>query len=306
LKDSPYFKQAELMLRAIPHVAVEHCFALKGGTAINLFVRDMPRLSVDIDLTYLPVDEPRETALKKISEALSRIAAAIRKAVPGSKVQESRSQKPERITKLIVAVGQTRTKIEPNEVIRGSVFPVEEHELKRRAEDMFELSVSARTLSVADLYGGKLCAALDRQHPRDLFDVKVLLENEGITDNIRKAFIVYLVSHDRPINELIDPSRKDVRRIYESEFAGMAAEEIEYADLIAARETLIETLKKELTDDEKAFLISLKEGQPRWNLMSLEGIEKLPAIQWKLMNIRKMNKTKHAESLEKLKRKLGL
>jgi len=306
LKDSPYFKQAELMLRAIPHVAAESCFALKGGTAINLFVRDMPRLSVDIDLAYLPVDEPRETALKQISEALSRIAVEIRKAVPGSKVQESRSQEPGRITKLIVAVGQTRIKIEPNEVIRGSVFPVEEHELKRRAEDMFELSVSARTLSVADLYGGKLCAALDRQHPRDLFDVKVLLENEGVTNDIRKAFIVYLVSHDRPINELLDPTRKDIRQIYESDFVGMTVEEIEYADLIAAREALIETLKKELTDDEKAFLISLKEGRPRWNLMGLEGIEKLPAIQWKLMNIQKMNKMKHAESLEKLKRKLGL
>jgi predicted nucleotidyltransferase component of viral defense system len=306
LKDSPYFKQAELMLRAIPHVAAESCFALKGGTAINLFVRDMPRLSVDIDLTYLPVDEPREMALKKISEALSRIAATIRKAVSGSKVQESRAQNPERIAKLVVAVGQTRIKIEPNEVIRGSVFPAKEHDLTKHAEEVFELSVSARTLSVADLYGGKLCAALDRQHPRDLFDVKVLLENEGITDEIRKAFVVYLASHDRPINELIDPTRKDFRQIYESEFAGMTVEEVEYDDLIAVRETLIDTLKKELTNEEKAFLVSLKEGQPRWNLMGLEGIEKLPAIQWKLMNIQKINKKKHAESLEKLKRKLGL
>jgi predicted nucleotidyltransferase component of viral defense system len=306
LKDSPYFRQAELMLRAIPHVALESCFALKGGTAINLFVRDMPRLSVDIDLTYLPVDEPRETALKKISEALSRIAAAIRKTVPRSKVQESRAQKPERTAKLVVAAGQTRIKIEPNEVIRGTVFPAEERELTPRAEELFELAVTARTLSVADLYGGKLCAALDRQHPRDLFDVKVLLENEGITAAIRKAFVVYLASHDRPMNELLDPVRKDIRRIYESEFAGMTVGEVEYDDLIAARETLVETLMKELTDNEKAFLVSLKEGQPRWNLIGREGIEKLPAIQWKLMNIKKINKKKHAESLEKLKRKLGL
>lgn len=294
------------MLRAIPHVAAESCFALKGGTAINLFVRDMPRLSVDIDLTYLPVDEPRETALKKISEALSRIAAAIRKTVPRSKVQESRAQKSERTAKLVVAAGQTRIKIEPNEVIRGTVFPVEERELSPRAEELFELAVTARTLSVADLYGGKLCAALDRQHPRDLFDVKVLLENEGITDEIRKAFVVYLASHDRPMNELLDPARKDIRRIYESEFAGMTVGEVEYDDLIAARETLVETLMKELTDNEKAFLVSLKEGQPRWSLMGCEGIEKLPAIQWKLMNIQKINKKKHIESLEKLKRKLGL
>ena len=306
MKDGPYFKQAELMLRTIPHVAAEDCFALKGGTAINLFVRDMPRLSVDIDLAYLPVDEPREMALKKISEALRRIAAAIRKAIPGSKIQESRAQGSERIAKLVVALGQTRIKIEPNEVIRGSVFPAEERALTQRAEEVFELSVSARTLSIADLYGGKLCAALDRQHPRDLFDVKVLLENKGITDDIRKAFVVYLASHDRPINELIEPTRKDIRLIYESEFVGMTVEEIEYGDLIAARETLIETLRKELTGEDKAFLVSLKEGRPKWDALGIAGIEKLPAIQWKLMNIQKIGKRKHAESLDKLKKKLGL
>lgn len=294
------------MLRVMPHVAAENCFALKGGTAINLFVRYMPRLSVDIDLAYLPVDEPRETALKKISEALVRIAAAIRKVIPGTKVQESQAQEPERIAKLIVAAGQTRIKIEPNEVIRGSVFPVEERELTRHAEDMFELSVTARTLSVADLYGGKLCAALDRQHPRDLFDVRILLEKEGITSEIRKAFVVYLASHDRPIHELLDPTRKDIRGIYEGEFAGMTVEKIEYEDLIAAREELIATVRKELTEEERAFLISLKEGSPKWSLLGLEGIERLPAIQWKLMNIQKMRKKKHAEYLEKLKRILGL
>lgn len=306
MKKSPYFKQAELVLRAIPYVAAETCFALKGGTAINLFVRDMPRLSVDIDLAYLPVDAPRETALKEIGQALGRIAVAIKKAIPGTKVQESRGRKPPRVTKLIVATGQARIKIEPNEVIRGSVFPVEERELTRRAEDLFELSVTAATLSVADLYGGKLCATLDRQHPRDLFDVAVLLENEGITDEIRKAFVVYLASHDRPIHELLDPVRKDTRRIYENEFAGMTVDEIGYEGLIEARETLIKTLKKELTMDEKTFLVSLKAGEPIWRAMGIEGIEKLPAVQWKLMNIRKVGVKKRTELLDKLKRTLGL
>lgn len=294
------------MLRAMPHVAAEGCFALKGGTAINLFVREMPRLSVDIDLTYLPIEEPRVTALQQISEALGRIATGIKKAIPGAKIQETPAREPDRIIKLIVAAGQTRIKIEPNEVIRGSVFAVEERELSQRAEEAFELSVTARTLAVADLYGGKLCAALDRQHPRDLFDVKILLENEGITDEIRKAFVVYLASHDRPINELLDPTRKDIRRIYESEFAGMTAEEVKYEELIAAREALIGTLMKELTDAEKTFLVSLKEGQPKWSAIGIEGIEKLPAIQWKLMNIQKIGEKKRAESLDRLKRKLGL
>jgi predicted nucleic acid-binding OB-fold protein len=147
---------------------------------------------------------------------------------------------------------------------------------------------------------------LDRQHPRDLFDVRILLEKEGITSEIRKAFVVYLASHDRPIHELLDPTRKDIRGIYEGEFAGMTVEKIEYEDLIAAREELIATVRKELTEEERAFLISLKEGSPKWSLLGLEGIERLPAIQWKLMNIQKMRKKKHAEYLEKLKRILGL
>lgn len=306
MKDSPYFKQAQLMLKTIPHVTAETCFALKGGTAINLFVRDMPRLSVDIDLTYLPVDEPRDTALKKMSDALARVAAAIKKTIASTRVQETRAQSPDRVTRLTVAVGPTRIKIEPNEVIRGSVFPAEERELTQRAEETFELSVTAQTLSLPDLYGGKLCAALDRQHPRDLFDVKLLLDNEGITEKIRKAFVVYLASHDRPMHELLDPTRKNIRRIYENEFAGMTVDPVSYEDLIMARETLVETLTKELTNGEKHFLVSLKAGQPKWDLVEIDGIEKFPAVQWKLANVRKMTAKKQRDLLDKLTRVLEL
>ena len=277
------------MLKTIPHVAAEICFALKGGTAINLFVRDMPRLSVDIDLTYLPVDEPRDTALRKMSDALDRIANAIKKVVVGTRVHETRAQNPDRVTRLTVAVGPTQIKIEPNEVIRGSVFPAEERELTRRAEETFELSVTAQTLSLADLYGGKLCAALDRQHPRDLFDVRLLLQNGGITNEIRKAFVVYLASHDRPMHELLDPTSKKIRRIYENEFTGMTVDPVAYEDLIKARETLVEKLRKELTNNEREFLVSLKAAQPKWDLIGIEGVEKLPAVQWKLMNIKKIS-----------------
>ena len=306
MKNSPYFRQVELMVHTIPHVAAETGFALKGGTAINLFVRDMPRLSVGIDLAYLPVKEPRETALNKISEALRRIAMALKRAMPRVKIQESQGQELKRITKLVVSIGQTRIKIEPNEVIRGSVFPPEERELTQRAEQMFERSVTACVLSIPDLYGGKICAALDRQHPRDLFDVKVLLEQDGMTNEIRKAFVVYLASHDRPMSELLDPKRKEMRPVYESEFAGMTIDAVSCEDLVKARENLIGTLKKELTDNEKAFLVSLKEGQPKWSLLSIEGIEKLPAVQWKLRNIQSMRGKKHAEALDKLKKVLGL
>ncbi len=305
MKDSPYFKQAQLMLRVMPHVAAEECFALKGGTAINFYVRDMPRLSVDIDLTYVPL-EPRDTALANIGEALHRIAAGIRKTVPGSTVQERQARGVEHVSKLSVSTAEATIKIEPNLVLRGTVFPPVERELSQQAEALFEVSATASILAVPDLYGGKLCATLDRQHPRDIFDVKILMENEGITDEIRTAFVVYLASHDRPMSELLDPNKKDFRKIFEQDFAGMTTEEVTYDELVAVRESLIDTINETMMDTEKKFLLSIKQGEPDWDLMPVTGIDRLPAIQWKLLNIRKMKKEKHAESLQKLRTALGI
>src|SRR3546814_20522732 len=57
-------------------MACEDIFALKGGTAINLFVRDLPRLSVDIDLVYLPVAD-RYSSLQAVRDGLERIASRL-------------------------------------------------------------------------------------------------------------------------------------------------------------------------------------------------------------------------------------
>ena len=132
------------------------------------------------------------------------------------------------------------------------------------------------------------------------------MDYEGITKDIRKAFVVYLASHDRPMHELLDPKPKNVRSIYENEFAGMTVDPVAYEDLIRARETLVETLRKDLTNAERQFLVSLKAGQPKWDLLNIEGIEKLPAVQWKLTNVQRMNAKKQRELLEKLKRVLQL
>lgn len=305
MKDSPYFKQAQLMLRVMPHVAVEKCFALKGGTAINFFVRDMPRLSVDIDLTYLPL-EPRDATLVNIGESLHRVAAATRKSVPGVAVQEGQARGAGHVSKLSVSTVDAMIKIEPNPVVRGAVYLPVERELSAEAEELFELTVTVGTLAVGDLYGGKLCAALDRQHPRDFFDIKILMENEGITDEIRTAFVVYLASHDRPMSELLDPNKKDFRQMYEQQFAGMTAEGVDYDELVAVRDRLIKTIRGTMTENEKEFLLSIKQGNPAWDLISVAGIDQLPAIQWKLANIRKMQNEKHAESIQKLQAVLGL
>jgi predicted nucleotidyltransferase component of viral defense system len=199
VKNSPFYKEADLMVQLLPEVAKEVCFALKGGTAINFFWRDMPRLSVDIDLAYLPIED-RDLSLANISAALDRIAISIEKWGRVFKVHRSIAHQGNRISKLVISNKAAQVKIEPNEVIRGFVFESVEKDLCSKAEVFFEKSVSLKTLSFADLYGGKLCAALDRQHPRDIFDIKILLEHECLTEEIRKAFIVYLSSHDRPMN----------------------------------------------------------------------------------------------------------
>jgi hypothetical protein len=197
-------------------------------------------------------------------------------------------------------------KIEPNLVLRGSVYPPEIKPLSKKAQDLFELSLQSRILSPYDLYAGKICAALDRQHPRDLFDVHLLLKSEGLQSEIRKAFIVYLISHPRPMVEILSPQEKDIRDIFEKEFKRMIAENIPFEALETARDDLVEILREELTMGERRFIVSVKEGRPRWDLLALEGIENLPAVKWKLLNISRMDPTKHQKAVNKLKDYLGL
>lgn len=305
MKNTRYFREAELMLRTIPFVARESCFALKGGTAINLFVRDFPRLSVDIDLVYLPI-QARQQSLEGISNALERIATALATAFPDAQIIKTTRDGSPRTTKLIVRRQSVQIKIEPNEVIRGTVLPCTERTLTPAAEDFFEMSASIPTASLPDLYGGKLCAALDRQHPRDLFDMKILLENEGITDDVRQAFVVYLASHDRAIHELLDPPRHNIRAVFENEFKGMTLQPVTCEELESTREDYIAQISKDLTLAERQFLLSLKLGEPDWSLLPFPNIEKLPAIQWKLLNIRRMSDERKVVATALLREKLGL
>lgn len=297
--DPRYNAQVQLLLRCLPETARHKCFALKGGSAINLFFQEMPRLSVDIDLTYLPL-KPRTEALSEIHETLLSIKDDIECRIPGSSVKEIPNR--DSANKLIVSAGDVIIKIEPNLILRGSVYPPERMDLCQAAQDRFEVFTSVSTLSIADVYAGKLCAALDRQHPRDLFDVKLLLEDTGITPEIRRAFVVYLASGNRPLNELLNPGLHDITEQYQNHFAGMTRIEVSLDELQQVQRNLAPNLVTLLDNDEKEFLISLKSGKPDWNLLGIDHLAQLPALQWKLINNRKMTKANHAASLEKLKR----
>lgn len=306
MKNSSFFPQADLLVQVLPFVHAEACFALKGGTAINFFVRDFPRLSVDIDLVYLPVED-RGATLRGINSALERIAANVRRTLPGVQVREMRPVGGGGIFKLALrTTGGAEVKIEPNTVMRGALFSTEDRTLVPRAVALFGRSVTMRVVSLPDLYGGKLCAALDRQHPRDLFDVHGLFEAEGLTDDIRRGFVVALASHDRPMTELLTPRLKDLRQVYADQFSGMTTEPVPLTVLEAARAKLIERINAELTRDERVFLMSLKQGNPQWDLLGLPALERLPGPQWKLYNLRKMDPTKHEEAVARLRQKLGV
>lgn len=296
-----YRQQVALLIRTIPFVAREEAFALKGGTAINLFVRDMPRLSVDIDLTYLPVED-RTRSLAAIDAAMLRIAERIEAGIPGAKVNPSRSADEKIVTKLIVRAGDVQIKIEITPVLRGTVYDPVVTPVVPTVEDAFGFA-EMQVVSFADLYAGKIVAALDRQHPRDLFDVRDLLAHEGIGDELRRAFLVYLISHNRPMAEVLAPTRKPLADEFARGLVGMTQKPVALADLEAARETIIAAMVADMPDAHRHFLVGFKRGEPDWELLGIPEAQRLPAVLWKQRNLDRLPADKRLElanALEKV------
>jgi hypothetical protein len=279
---------------------------MKGGTAINFFVRDMPRLSVDIDVTFTRLDLSRSDALRAIASGLAQIAEILKRQGVRTRLAGP-TNGPE--SKLFASIDGSAASVtvEVNTVIRGTVLPVETRELGRAAQEQFAMHVTAPVLAPAELYGGKLVALLDRQHPRDLFDALLLLENEGLTDDIIQCFVIYLAGASRPTHELLTPNQKDVKHIYENEFVGMTEREVSFDELLAVRGHLSEELRKRITDAQRAFLLSITRGDVDWKTSGIEHADRLPALQWKLENIRRLARTnarKHGELIEALQKVL--
>ncbi len=210
---NPYYKQVQLLMRVLPQVFYENIFALKGGTAINLFVRDMPRLSIDIDLMYLPVQD-REESLHEISVAFENMANRIERSIGNAKANRLTQRNDGELSELQIDSNGARIKIEASPVIRGTVKNPSLRKTSPKVEAEFGF-VEVPVVDIDDLYAGKICAALDRQHPRDFFDIRGLLDNEGITSSIMDVFIAYLISSNQPTSKLLKPNLIDLKKIYE-------------------------------------------------------------------------------------------
>jgi len=299
-----YRAQVSLLVRVLPYVAEETCFALKGGTAINLFIRDMPRLSVDIDLTYLPV-APRADSLAAIDAALRRVAEVTGSGSPAEDIALGPPNAEGTVTKLFARGGGVQIKVEVTPVLRGCVYEPQTRRVSPKVEENFGFA-EMQLVSLSDLYGGKIVAALDRQHPRDLFDMRGLLGKEGISDDLRRAFIVYLLSHDRPMHEVLTARRKDISQEYARAFDGMTEEPVPLADLLAAREETIAAVVGDMPDSHRQLLVSFERGKPDWSLLGVAHAPDLPAIKWRQLNLDKLSADARARLVGDLERVLSL
>lgn len=291
-----YKRQVALLIRIMPLVYQIKDFAVHGGTAINLFHKNMPRYSVDIDLTYIHIQE-REESLRTIKEHLTILKKNIEKTIPNIKVIPKYD-----IWKLQCTLNGATVKIEVNGTKRGVIGEIEEKMLCQKAQQEFSMACKARTVSYSQLYGGKITAALSRQHPRDLFDCKYMEINTF--NEVKDGFMLCLLGSDKPIIESLQPNDIDQRKVLENQFKGMSDIEFTYEDYEKTRKKLINQVNISLTETDKAFILSFEEGNPDWSKCSAGDLSNYPSIKWKLQNIinlKETNPLKYKQGIEKLK-----
>lgn len=296
-----YRRQVALLIRIMPLVFRIKDFAVHGGTAINLFYRNLERLSVDIDLTYIPL-KGREESLNEINTHLSQLKKEIEQAVPGIKVIHKSN-----VWKLECFKDGTKIKLEVNGTKRGVIEPPAVMQLCETAREIFHLNCYANIVSWGQLFGGKICAALSRQHPRDLFDCREITDEEF--NSVKSGFMLCLLGSDKPIVESFAPNPIDQSEAMENQFDGMTDIPFSYQDYEDSRTKLISIVNGNLTDEDKQFLITFEEGNPDWSKCCAGNLEAYPSVKWKLQNIctlKKKNPKKHKDGVDKLRRHFGL
>ncbi|MBC8522747.1 nucleotidyl transferase AbiEii/AbiGii toxin family protein [PVC group bacterium] len=282
--DKFYADTVRLLLSVAPDVFRSNAFSLKGGTAINLFVRDMPRLSVDLDLVFTQRKPKREDALKKIAEEMEAIKQCLEKR---NLTVKSISPTGFGDSKLIINDREIQIKIEVNHIFRGTVLPPIRRQLAAKVSSSFSVELEVPVLVVDELYGSKLVAAFDRQHPRDFFDVLQLYNIGGITDKMIECFVIYLAGHNRPTHEVLFANPKEITAEFENAFVGMTDTPVTLKEIESTRNRLFEELPHQLSSKHKKYLTGLTRAEPDWSLLQCPFADELPAIRWKLKNLKK-------------------
>ena len=295
-----YTATVQLLLAIAPAIFETPVFAMKGGTALNLFVQDLPRLSVDIDVVFVRHDMSRDEALEAIKAELAAAAARIKRTGFTAEVRQNRLGDE---AKMFVRDDGSEVKVEVNFVFRGTLLPPVRTSLTAAAQNLFAATVEVPVLATAELYGSKLVAAMDRQHPRDLFDVEHMIDRFGLPQEFVDCFVAYLSGHNRPIHEVLFASPKPLAEVFNSEFVGMTIDPVTLEQLETMQKKLLDTLPAALTADHRAFLLSLARAEPDWDRMPFAHLRDLPAVRWKLLNLgklRKSNAKRFAQQQEEL------
>lgn len=277
-----YVQTVNLLLDIAPTVFQTPRFAMKGGTALNLFVQDLPRLSVDIDVVFINHLADRDTALEEIAQEIQRIEGAT--AEMGYETRTRKVHGGDEV-KLDIFSAEAEVKVEVNFVFRGTVLPVQTRSLSEKTQALFSKNIQIPVLSPSELYGSKLVAAMDRQHPRDLFDVVKMYESHGLTQEILDCFVVYLAGHNRPVHEVLFSKPHPMEETFKNEFVGMTSEPINLNALLNTQQQLMAELPQSLTQNHRNFLLSLVQAKPDWSLLPFNHLQDMPAIKWKLQNL---------------------
>ena len=249
-----YVQQVHLVTEVLPFVAVEDCFAIKGGTAINLFELNLPRLSVDIDLTYVKM-AGRDEAIGEINLALERIVKELKKAGIDARLSGADNAR-----KMYCSRDKIIINVEPNFILRGTAYPVRPLKVCNRIVELTRNETVMQVLSFKELYGGKVCAALDRQHPRDLFDMAQFYKAHSL-EEVKEGFLVLALGHNRPLHELLGPVIQEQSEIFDQQFAGMSDEPFSYDEHLATLERLTADVKDLFDDGDKQRLLDFSNSK---------------------------------------------
>lgn len=278
------------------HPFLQNRVALKGGTALNLFILDLPRLSVDIDLNYIGAADLRtmQAEKPKIEEALASVCK--REGLGVTRLPGAHAGGRFALRYDSALGGGANLKLDINYMFRVPLWPV------TRMDSRSIGAIKASAISVLDLHelaAGKLAALLARHASRDLFDAHRLLTTQRFqSDRLRLAFVVYgglnrkdwrtvspahvHFSRTELRNELIPVLRRDSAK-----------------DLFASVQRLIEEVRAQLravlpvSDAESQFLTRLLDNgeiEPTLITQDRELAERIanhPGLLWKALNARR-------------------
>lgn len=208
------------------------------------------------------------------------------------------------INRIIASRGRAGVQIETSPVMRGTVHPVRTMTVLPAVESEFGFA-QAQVLHFADLYTGKLAATVSRQHPRDLFDMGYVLDNEQLDAQLWQTFLIYLTGSPKPAADMLAPDESEgFAELFDSHFRGMTAAPTNVGELREIRVQLLRKMAALLDGASCHFLLSVEREAPDFTLIGLPQAAVLPAVRRKLENLNARSQSKRDADYRKLEETL--